>query len=53
MVGLLHNIHSKTGHQQHAAEYLSHKISTLLHDEQSIVRVKAANALGFMFGDVK
>lgn len=53
IVGLLHNIHSKTGHQQHSAEYLSHKIATLLHDDQNIVRVKAANALGFMFGDVK
>lgn len=52
IVGLLHNMHSGASHQQHSAEYLSHKIAVLLHDDVIAVRVKAANALGLMFGDV-
>lgn len=52
IVGLLHNRHTESNHHQHSAEYLSHKVSVLLHDDQVSVRVKAANALGFMFGEV-
>lgn len=52
IVGLLYNLHSGSSQQQHSADYLSHKISVLLHDDVVAVRVKAANALGFMFGEV-
>lgn len=51
IIGLLHNLHSPSNQQQHSAEYLSHKIAVLLHDDQIAVRIKAANALGSMFGD--
>lgn len=52
IIGLLHNLHSGSSQQQHTAEYLSHKIAVLLKDEQIAVRIKAANALGFMFGEI-
>lgn len=52
IIGLLFNLHSESSQQQHTAEYLSHKIAVLLHDDQIPVRIKAANALGFMFGEM-
>lgn len=52
IIGLLHNLHAGSSHQQHSAEYLSHKIGVLLHDDVIAVRVKAANALGLMFGEI-
>jgi len=48
IIGLLHNLNAT---HSHASENLSQKISVLLHDEQNSVRVKAANALGFMYGE--
>lgn len=49
IIGLLHNLYS-TEHQ-HTTENVSLKLSALLRDDQPSVRVKAANALGLMFGD--
>lgn len=51
IIGLLHNLHSGSSQQQHTSDYLSHKLTFLLHDEQITVRIKAANALGLMFGE--
>lgn len=50
LIGLLYNYHTLT--HQHPHEHLSQKIAQLLHDDQIAVRVKAANALGFMFGEI-
>lgn len=52
IIGILYNLNSGSSHQQHAADYLHHKISALLQDSDIAVRVKAANALGFMFGEI-
>lgn len=52
IIGLLYNLHSGSSQQQHTAEYLSHKIAVLLHDDVIAVRIKAANALGLMFGEI-
>lgn len=49
IIGLLHNLHSEL--QQHTTESVSEKIANLLKDDQISVRVKAANALGLMFGE--
>lgn len=52
IVGILYNLHSSSSQQQHTPDYLRHKISVLLQDEIVAVRIKAANALGFMFGEI-
>lgn len=52
IIGMLYNLSSGSSQQQHTAEYLNHKISALLNDDVATVRIKAANALGFMYGEV-
>lgn len=52
IIGMLYNLSSGTGHQQHTAEYLNHKISALLSDDLPAVRIKAVHALGYMYSDV-
>lgn len=48
--GLLHNL-NKTNQQQ-STEIVGQKIAVLLKDDHIAVRVKAATALGYMFGNL-
>lgn len=52
IIGMLYNLSANSNQQQHTAEYLNHKIAALLNDDVAAVRIKAANGLGFMYGDV-
>lgn len=47
--GLLHHLYLGGGH---ATEAVSQRVQALLRDDQVAVRVKAAQGLGYMFGDV-
>lgn len=47
--GILHNFLSERNAQ---TESVATKIAVLLKDEQSTVRVKAAQALGYFYGDI-
>lgn len=48
--GLLQNL-NKTNQQQ-SSEIVGQKIAVLLKDDNIAVRVKAATALGYMFGNL-
>lgn len=50
IVGLLYNMNKAVS--QHMTENVGAKLAVLLRDEQISVRVKAAHALGYMFGDL-
>lgn len=45
-------LHSLNRNQSLPTESISNKVKTLLRDEQVAVRVKAANALGYMFSEI-
>lgn len=47
--GILHSLNRTQGLP---TESISNKVKALLRDDQVAVRVKAANALGYMFGDI-
>ncbi|XP_016988226.1 maestro heat-like repeat-containing protein family member 1 [Drosophila rhopaloa] len=49
VIGILHNFLSERNVQ---TETVASKIAVLLKDEQALVRVKAATALGYFYGDV-
>lgn len=48
--GLLHNLNK--ANQQQSTEIVGQKIAVLLKDDHIAVRVKAATALGYMFGNL-
>lgn len=53
MIGVLHHFNATgSANKNQNAEHLSHKISILLKDENNKVRIKAANALGYLYGDI-
>lgn len=47
--GILHSLNRNQGLP---TESISNKVKVLLRDDQVAVRVKAANALGYMFGEL-
>ncbi|KAH8303311.1 hypothetical protein KR059_006711 [Drosophila kikkawai] len=49
VIGILHNFLSERNQQ---TESVATKIAVLLKDEQATVRVRAATALGYFFGDI-
>ncbi|KAL7745291.1 hypothetical protein ACLKA6_015316 [Drosophila palustris] len=49
VIGILHNFLSERNAQ---TESVANKIAVLLKDEQSTVRIRAAQALGYFFGDI-
>lgn len=48
-IGILHSLNRI---QSLPTESIGNKVKALLRDDQIAVRVKAANALGYMFGDI-
>jgi len=49
ILGILHNFLSERNLQ---TETVASKIAVLLKDEQALVRMRAATALGYFFGDI-
>lgn len=49
IIGILHNLNRSPGLP---TESISNKVKALLRDDHVAVRVKAANALGYMFGEM-
>lgn len=52
VIALLHNMRISKNGIEIDRNNISLKISHLLRDDQQIVRVKAAEALGYLFGDI-
>lgn len=50
LIGILHHFNKNKQHLN--LEQISHKISYLLKDENVKVRIKASEALGFLYGDI-
>lgn len=48
-VGILHNFLESASQRDEA---VGHKLALLLRDESTIVRLKAATAIGYFFGDI-
>lgn len=53
VIGNLHHFNTNgSTNKNQSAEHLSHKISVLLKDENTKVRIKSSEAIGHIYGDI-